>query len=242
VRKTVVFVAVLVVVLSACRVDTSVTVKVQPDGSGVVVAAVRLDAAAVKAAEVGGAKLEDAVRLGDLTAAGWKSTGWVRAKNGSAALTLTKGFARAEDAGAVVAELNGADGPLRGVRVTRSTSTFSSDWGFSGVADLKDFKTGITSDQELVGRLAAQRVDVAALDQRLLLESHDALRLHVIADLPHASADAFPVRAGVTTVMHTSSSQTAITRILALVIGLGIGLIAIVLLLAGELRSRRRRV
>ncbi len=121
-----------------------------------------LDAAAVKAAEVGGTKLEDAVRLGDLTAAGWKSTGWVRAKNGGAALTLTKGFARAEDAGAVVAELNGADGPLRGVRVTRSTSTFSSDWGFSGVADLKDLKTGLTGDQELVGRLTAERVDVGA--------------------------------------------------------------------------------
>jgi hypothetical protein len=201
-----------------------------------------LDAAAVKAAEVGGTKLEDAVRLGDLTAAGWKSTGWVRAKNGGAALTLTKGFARAEDAGAVVAELNGADGPLRGVRVTRSTSTFSTDWGFAGVADLKDLKSGLTSDQELVGRLTAERVDVGALDQRLLLETRAALRLHVIADLPHASSREFPVRAGATTVLHTSSSQTAITRILALVVGLGVGLVAIVVLLAGELRSRRRRV
>jgi hypothetical protein len=222
-------------------VNASVTVSVREDGSGVVAARVVLDPAAVKGAEVGGTKLEDAVRLGDLTAAGWKSTGWVRAKNGSAALTLTKGFARAEDAGAVVAELNGADGPLRGVRVTRSTSTFSTHWGFSGVTDLKDFKTGITTDQELVGRLTAERVDVSALDQRLLLETHDALRLHVIADLPHASAREFPVRAGVTTVMHTSSNQTAITRILALVIGLGIGLVAIVLLVAGELRSRRPR-
>ena len=65
--------------------------------------------------------------------------------------------------------------------------------------------------------------------------------LHVVADLPHASPREFPVRAGVTTVMHTSSSQTAINRVAALVAGLGIGLVAIVLLLAGELRSRRRR-
>jgi hypothetical protein len=64
----------------------------------------------------------------------------------------------------------------------------------------------------------------------------------VIADLPHASPREFPARAGVTTLMHTSSSQTAITRILALVVGLGVGLVAIVVLLAGELRSRRRRV
>ena len=232
---------ILVVVLAGCRVNASVTVAVREDGSGVVAARVVLDAAAVTAGEVGGTKLEDAVRLGDLTEAGWKSTGWVRANNGGAALTLTKGFARAEDAGAVVAELNGADGPLRGVRVTRSTSTFSSDWGFSGVADLKDLKTGLMGDQELVGRLTAERVDVGALDQRLLLETRDALRLHVIADLPHASPREFPVRAGMTTVMHTSSSQTAITRILALAVGLGVGLVAIGLLLAGELRSRRRR-
>ncbi len=85
-------------------------------------------------------------------------------------------------------------------------------------------------------------MDVGALDQRLLLETRGALRLHVIADLPHASPREFPVRAGVIAVMHTSSSQTAITRIAALVVGLGIGLVAIVLLLAGELRSRRRRV
>ncbi len=82
-------------VLSACRVDTSVTVSVRDDGSGVVAARVVLDASAVKAAEIGGTKLEDAVRLGDLTAAGWKSSGWVRAKTGGATLTLTKGFARA---------------------------------------------------------------------------------------------------------------------------------------------------
>ncbi len=231
----------LVVVLSACKVDGSVTVRVRDDGSGVVVARVALDHAAVTAAEVGGAKLEDSVRLGDLTAAGWRSSGWRRSPGGGATLTVSKGFARAQDARGVVAELNGADGPLRGVRVTRSSSTFTTSWGFSGVGDLKDVKTGIAADPDLLGRLTAQRVDVGALDARLQLQALATLRLHVTADLPHASPREFPVRAGITTVMHTGSSQTAVARVAALLLGLAVGVVAVLLLLAGELRSRRRR-
>ncbi len=232
---------VLLVVLAGCRVDTSVTVHVDNDGSGQVVARAVLDADAVKAAELGGVKLEESVRLADLTSAGWKSSGWKRRTNGTAALTLSKAFGRPEDAGAVVAELNGPDGPLRAVKVTRATSTFSTDWSFSGVADLKDLKTGIQDDGELVARLSAERVDVAALDLRLLGQTADALRLHVNADLPHASPKVFPVRPGKTVLMNTSSSETAMGRMLMLVIGIAVLVVAVLLFIAGELRSRRRR-
>ena len=89
--------------------------------------------------------------------------------------------------------------------------------------------------------LSAERVDVAALDLRLLSQTADALRLRVTADLPEASPKVFPVRPGKTVLMGTSSGETAIVRMLLLVIGLAILLIAIVLVIAGELRSRRRR-
>jgi len=56
---------------AACKVDTTVTVTVHDDGSGVVGVTAVLDPDAVKAAESGGGKLEDRVRLGDLTDAGW---------------------------------------------------------------------------------------------------------------------------------------------------------------------------
>jgi hypothetical protein len=240
VRRSVLLVSLLVLVLSACRVDTSVTVSVRDDGTGTVAARVRLDADAVRAAETGGAKLEAAVRLGDLTVAGWKSSGWVRGKSG-ATLTLTKRFARAEDAGAVVAELNGPDGPLHAVRVTRKMSTFGTDWSFSGVGDLKDVKTGVGADPDLLARLSAARVDVAALDQQLLAQTRDSLRMEVTADLPHSSPRVFRVRPGTVVPMHASSSQTAMTRVLLLLVGIGVGVVAIGLLVAGELRYRRRR-
>jgi hypothetical protein len=241
VRKLVLLVALGALVLAGCRVDTALTVQVNEDGSGVVTARVRLDAAAVAAATSGGAQLADAVRLDDLTKAGWRSTGWRKRKDGGAALRVSKPFARAEDAGAVVAELNGPDGPVRDVKVTRDASTFSTEWSFAGVADLKDLKTGIATDSELLQRLVAERVNVAALDQRLVADTKDALRLRVTAELPHSSAKPFPVKPGSTVAMETSSSQTATGRIVLLVIGIGVGLAAVVLLVAGELRSRRRR-
>jgi hypothetical protein len=239
--RVLLLVLVLGALLSACRVDTALTVHVNEDGSGVVTAQVRLDAAAVSAATSAGVGLDDAVRLDDLTQAGWRSTGWRKQKDGGAELRVSKRFARAEDAGAVVAELSGPDGPVRDVKVTRDASTFTTDWSFSGVADLKDLKTGVATDQELIQKLAAERVDVAALDQRLVADTKDALRLQVTADLPHASPRPYPVKPGTTVAMETSSSQTATGRILLLLVGIGVGLAAVILLVAGELRSRRRR-
>ena len=83
-RWSLLLVAVFVVALGACKVDTTVTVKVDGDGSGEVVARVALDADAVRAVEAGGVKLENAIRLQDLAKAGWKSSGWVQHGKGGA--------------------------------------------------------------------------------------------------------------------------------------------------------------
>jgi hypothetical protein len=240
VRKLALLVALGALLLAGCRVDTALTVHVNEDGSGVVTAAVRLDAGAVTAATSGGAALAKAVRLDDLTQAGWRSTGWRTRKDGSAELRVSKRFARAEDAGAVVAELSGPDGPVRNVKVTRDASTFETEWSFSGVADLKDLKSGIATDQELIQKLAAERVNVAALDQRLVADTKEALRLRVTADLPQSSPKPFPVKPGTTVAMKTSSSRTATGRIALLLVGIAVGLAAVIILVAGERRSRRR--
>jgi hypothetical protein len=241
VRKLVLLVALGVLVLAGCRVDTALTVHVNEDGSGVVTARVRLDEAAVTAATSGGLPLAQAVRLDDLTQAGWRSTGWREQKGGGAVLAISKPFARAEDAGAVVAELSGPDGPVRDVKVTRDGSTFTTKWSFSGVADLKAPKTGIATDQELIQKLAAERVNVAALETRLVADALQSFRLRVTADLPQASAKVYPVKPGTAVAMETSSSQTATGRIALLLIGVVVGLAAVIILVAGELRARRRR-
>lgn len=88
------------------------------DGSGVVKVVAVVDAAAVKAAEAGGAKLEGAVRVSDLTKSGWAVAPWKRAKDGSATLVLAKPFDDPAQATAILQQINGATGPLQGMQVT----------------------------------------------------------------------------------------------------------------------------
>lgn len=232
---------VLVVALASCDVDTTVTVRVREDGSGRVTARVVLDADAGRAAEIGGGKLEQRVRLGDLQAAGWRSSGWVRPKPGGAVLTISKPFARADEAGALVAELDGRGGPLRAVRVSRDASTFETSWLLTGIADLRDLKTGIATDPELLAKLTAERVDVAALDQRLLAQVRDGFRLRVVADLPHSGHRVWTVRPGARVVVRERSSASSRGKVVLLGVGVVLVFLALVLLTLGEWRGRRRR-
>src|SRR5689334_7576832 len=115
----------LVVLLTACSATATVTVRMHEDGSGVVSVRVVLDAAAVRAAEVGGGSLADRVRLADLPGAGWTVTPWRKTPSGGAVLTVAKPFARPEQVAGIVREINGAHGPLRGFHASRSASRFA---------------------------------------------------------------------------------------------------------------------
>lgn len=240
-RSLLLIVVLCAVALAACKVDATVTVNVRGDGSGDVTARVVLDAAAVKAATAGGAKLTDAVRLTDLKAAGWKSSGWVSRKGGGAVLTVSKGFARAQDASKVVGELSGPNGPLRNFDVERDVSTFRTMYTFTGVADLENLHTGIKNDPELVLKLAAARVDVNALDQTLLLLTKDAFRLRVVSDLPASSPKVFPVPPGQTVAMRDTSDETARGRVFLFGAGFVVAIVAVLVFLIGEARDQRKR-
>src|SRR5690349_12657373 len=184
-RIRLVLVALAVMLLAAaCKVDTTVTVTVHDDGSGVVSVTAVLDPDAVKAAESGGGKLEDRVRLSDLSQAGWTLQPWARATDGSAQLTFSKPFSSPQQATAIVKELNGTVGPLRDVTVTRDSGSFSTSYATKGTVDLKDLQTGLTSDKDVVGTLLAQSVDAGAVDQSLLADLRDSFGLTVKVEQP----------------------------------------------------------
>jgi hypothetical protein len=174
-------------VLAGCKIDTTVTVTMKDDGSGVVKVTAVLDADAVKSAEVGGAKLADRVRVNDLEKSGWKVAPWVRAKDGTATLVLTKPFDSPEQATAILQQISGATGPLQGMQVTRDAGTFSTKYAVTGTIDLAKVGTGVTADQQLVQQLTANSVDVAALDQQLLATVRDAVSVSVVAELPDST-------------------------------------------------------
>ena len=188
-----------------CKVDTTVTVKMRDDGSGVVTVTAVLDPEAVKSAEAEGGKLEDRVRVGDLAHSGWTVAPWARAKDGSATLTLTKPFASPEQATAILQAISGPAGPLHDMKVSRSKGLLSTDSSVSGSIDLAKVGTGITADQPLVQSLTANGVDVAALDKTLVAGARDAVSVKVVAELPGGTT-VVTGKAGKVTPVDASSS------------------------------------
>jgi hypothetical protein len=239
-RRLLVVVLFACLLLAGCKVDTTVTLAVHDDGSGFVRIKVALDAEAVQNAEAGGGKLEDRVRLGDLEAAGWKLSRWKRAANGSATLSLRKNFADAGDVAGIFEEVNGKDGPLRGVALERDHNILFTRYELTGVADLSQLTAGIAVDPELAAQLSGQRVDLTRIDQQLTQEIRDAFRLRIRLDLPGGSEELTP-EAGKKVRLSTSSTQFETTRALLLLAAVVLGILGVVVFVRGELRSRRRR-
>lgn len=226
--------------LSACSVDATVTVRMRENGSGAVSVRVVLDAAAVRAAEVGGGTLEERVRLEDLPDAGWTVSPWRRRENGGATIMVRKPFARPEQVADVVAEVSGGDGPFRDFHASRENSTFSTRWRVDGDVDLRTPRLGIGADQQLVERLTAARVDPALVEADLV-SGLDGLRIHAVAELPGGAQRTVTAAAGERAGLVATSTSTDLGRVALLVVGCGGGLLALVILVVGERRARRDR-
>jgi len=237
-KRVFIAVAALAFLLTACKVDTTVTVTVRDDGSGVVRVTAMLDPDAVKAAESGGGKLEERVRLGDVAAAGWSVQPWARAADGSAAITLSKPFHDPAQATAILHELNGTAGPLRDATVTRDSRTFSTSYRATANLDLKDLQTGLTSDKDVVGSLLAQSVDAGAVDQWLLADLRQSLAVTMKVKLPGGNTVVHGAPGAVTPV-EASTSVLDTTRVILVTVAVVLVVLAVVVLLWPGRRRRR---
>ena len=230
-----------VVALAACKVDATVTVQMHADGSGVVRVRVNLDRGAVRAAVIGGGRLEDRVRLTDLPAAGWTVSRWRRHPGGGATVVVHKPFSRPGQVAGIAAELNGTSGPLHGFRATRTSSTFSTGWTVRGRVDLRTVDTGLAQDPELVANLTAERVDLPAVAQRITDSARRGLRIRAVAELPGGQRTIVVAKPGGRAVLAARSDETDTDRVLLLGAGIGIGVLALAILIVGERRGRRAR-
>jgi hypothetical protein len=215
-----------------------VSIKVHDDGSGVVTVTAVLDPDAVKAAEAGGGKLEDRVRLADLTTAGWTVQPWARAADGSAQVVLTKPFDSPSQVAGIMDEVSGTAGPLRAVSVTRDRGLLSTTYDVHGAVDLAQLQTGITTDPDVVASLTNQQVDVNAIDQSLLATIRDSFALKVQVEVPGAKQTVSGV-AGKSTPIDASSSVLDSTRVVLIVVAVVlVALAVLVMLWPGRRRPR----
>jgi hypothetical protein len=224
--------------LAGCKVDTTVSIDVREDGSGTVEVKVDLDAEAVSEAQAGGGQLEDRVRLDDLEAAGWESSGWRTHRDFSATLRISKEFADPDDLAGVIGELSGEDGPLRDVSLSVDEGVLFTKYDLEGVIDLAELRTGVTTDAELVAALTGEAVDVSAIDQRLLDQIRESLELEVNVSLPGESRTVTP-KAGETLDLETSSNRFDPGR--SLLVGAAAGLVVLAVLVWARGRSLERR-
>lgn len=190
------------VLLTGCQTAATVIVDLHADGSGVVRVQVVLDAQAV--AKVG--NLSETLSVDDLKKVGWTMSGPGPANRvirkagasavgggatrtigypaGSIGIVLSRHFANVAQANMILASLSGPEGPLRDVRLTRSTTFSATKLSATGTVDLsKGFETfgdaplskalGGHSLTEVAGGLSGSAAPTGnALSVRLLVVPH----------------------------------------------------------------------
>lgn len=121
----------VVAVLTGCRADVDIDVLVDQDGSGEVRATVTLDADASDAlVDVG-----EGLPLDDLAQAGWEIDPPEATPDGGTRIAASKDFGTGEQFAAVMEELDGAGGVLRGFALERRTSFARVDHRLTGTLE-----------------------------------------------------------------------------------------------------------
>lgn len=166
-----------VVLLSSCRVDSTVSITVDRDGSGSLDVLVVADKDIVEQVP----KLAADLDFGDLVNNGWKLTGPEKTEDGGLRVLLTHQFENETQASALLTQLNGNRGPFRDVRLTREGKSRDSVWKLSGRLEVTGGLQAFADDQllQIVGATPyEQTVEEAGLDLG------KAISLQVNAKLP----------------------------------------------------------
>lgn len=116
--RRVLLVIVAALALAACKVDTTVDVVVQPDGSGTITLTAVADADLVAKAP----GLAEDLRFDDVEAAGWTVDGPTPTEAGGLQVVVSHPFATVQEATALLQSLNGPDGPLHDVVIGRTVT------------------------------------------------------------------------------------------------------------------------
>ena len=138
--------------LTACRIETTVTVDVLPDGSGEVEVLVTLDDEALQAVETSG-PLEDQLNVDDLSDAGWEIGDIERGTvDGLTRITAVKTFAVPERLPSVLNDIAGSE-VFSNMALTRERSFARTSWNLTGQIDLSS-GLALFSDPDLEAALS----------------------------------------------------------------------------------------
>jgi hypothetical protein len=242
-----VVVALLAWATTACQVTLATGVDVARNGTGRVTAGLGLDADAVK--QVG--DLGTALRLDDVRRAGWQVDAPRKEDDGLTWVRASKPFSDPAQVPAILAELNGPDGPFRDFKVVRTKSLTRAKTTFTGTLDLSHGLIGL-SDPELNGALGdySLGLDIPGLQARFGDALNRSVKVEVTAGLPGKVTANAPARAAggralwapdLGQSVHLEASSEALKVDPRIPIGAGAALTAVVLALVWFVSRRRRR-
>jgi hypothetical protein len=142
-------VACAALLLSSCRVDQTVSLTVEQNGSGTVTVMITADKDVVAKAP----NLAADLRTDDLVEAGWEVTKPVKTKTGGLTVTLVRAFRNPAEANIALSQVNGPKGPLHEMVVTRTGKDTNSKWSLAGRLEVTGGLEAFIDDAglELVG-------------------------------------------------------------------------------------------
>lgn len=117
-----------VVVLSACRIETVVTLDVKENGSGTLSIVATADADVI--AQV--PDLADDLNFDDAKAAGWEVSAPLTTADGGLEVSISHPFSTPGEATLLMSQLSGVYGPFKEMRLVRTGKDTDSTWTLTG--------------------------------------------------------------------------------------------------------------
>jgi len=239
-RLGTVAVALAVLVLAGCRVDTEVRVAVADDGSGTVTVEVVLDREAADRIP----DLAEQLRVRDLRRTGWAVTGPEPVDGGGVALTASKPFGDPDQLAVVLGEIGGNRGPILDPSLERGRSFATTTYDFSGTLDLS---RGVAtfSDRQLTELLDGFPIgqDQAALEAELGAPLSELTSFTFVISLPEgdqAVTSTWDATLGDDPVAMAASTEDRNTLALGLAAGAAVAVLLLVLVLLWRLLRRNQ--
>ena len=149
------------------------------NGSGTVTVTVTADPAIVEQAP----GLADDLRFDDVLQAGWTIDGPADTETGGLSVVLAHRFDTPQQATALLATLNGADGPFKAITIDRSATKNAITYTVTGSAGIDDL--GAFADEALVGLVGGQPY----ADEIGSRPPADSVRISLIIDVPGSVAE-----------------------------------------------------